>query len=176
MGGYAALAFALRHPARLAALVLADTRAAADTPETRAARDGAIARIRATGSGPYLDGSLARLLSPTAPAGAGRPSCARGPRRARPASSRGSRRCAIAPTAPPSSAAIRCPTLAIRGADDQVTPADDMQRDGRRDRRRDVRRRIPGAGHLSHLEAPDAFERALTPFLASTALEGRLRR
>ena len=30
---------------------------------------------------------------------------------------------------------------------------------------------VPGAGHLSHIEAPDTFERALTPFLA-TALKG----
>src|SRR6476659_4990226 len=41
MGGYAALAFAARHRERLSALVLADTRAAADSPETRAARAGA---------------------------------------------------------------------------------------------------------------------------------------
>src|SRR3954468_3104665 len=55
MGGYTALAFAIRHPARLTALVLADTRAGADSAETREGRDRAIGRIKATGSGPYLD-------------------------------------------------------------------------------------------------------------------------
>jgi len=66
MGGYTALAFAHRHAARLAALVLADTRAAADTPETRSARDEARALIESGGAGPYLDRSLPRLLAPDA--------------------------------------------------------------------------------------------------------------
>src|SRR5258706_3195117 len=39
MGGYIALAFARRHPGRLLGLGLADTRAAPDSPEGRAARD-----------------------------------------------------------------------------------------------------------------------------------------
>src|SRR5439155_13636424 len=39
MGGYVALAFARRHPGRLRALVLADTRAEADTADARANRD-----------------------------------------------------------------------------------------------------------------------------------------
>ena len=30
---------------------------------------------------------------------------------------------------------------------------------------------IPGAGHLAHLDAPEAFERALTPFLTAALKE-----
>src|SRR5581483_11742837 len=39
MGGYVALVFARRHADRLRALILADTRSEADTPEARANRD-----------------------------------------------------------------------------------------------------------------------------------------
>jgi 3-oxoadipate enol-lactonase len=165
MGGYTALAFAVRHPSRLAALILADTRAAADNDETRKARDGAIGRIKATGSGPYLDGSLARLLSPAAPASL--VAFLRARAETRPASliagiealrDRVDRTSELD--------GIRVPTLAIRGSGDQVTPADDMQQMA------DAIAgatfvSIPGAGHLSHVEAPEAFEQALTPFLAT---------
>ena len=106
--------------------MLADTRAAADSPARRAARDGAIDRIGTSGWGTYLDRSLPRLLAPDAPR---RCSRARGrwPRRAASGSSPGWRRCAIAPTAPSELAAIRCPTLVIAGARDQVVPADEMR-------------------------------------------------
>ncbi len=166
MGGYTALACALRHPARVAALILADTRAAADPPAMRAARDGAIARIRATGSGPYLDGSMARLLSTAAPPAL--EAYLRSWAEDRPESLiAGIEALRDRPDRSAELGAIRCPTLAIRGTDDQVTPADDM--------RAMVAAiagaafvEIPGAGHLAHLEAPDAFEQALAPFLASS--------
>jgi len=45
MGGYAALAFARRHPDRMRGLVLADTRAEPDEDAARANRDASIARI-----------------------------------------------------------------------------------------------------------------------------------
>ena len=67
MGGYTALAFAVQHPDRMAALVLCDTRADADPPAMRAGRNGAIARIRDLGVDAYLPGSIPRLLSPAAP-------------------------------------------------------------------------------------------------------------
>jgi pimeloyl-ACP methyl ester carboxylesterase len=170
MGGYAALAFAVRHPARLAALVLCDTRAGADSAETRKARDGAIGRIKATGSGPYLDGSLARLLSPEAPAALVTFLRARAETRAASLIA-GIEALRDRPDRTGQLDAIRVPTLAIRGSGDQVTPADDMQRmAGAIPGATFVT--IPGAGHLSHIEAPEAFERALTPFLA-TAIEGR---
>jgi len=165
MGGYTALACALRHPARVAALVLADTRAAADPPAIRAARDGAISRIRATGSGPYLDGSMARLLSPTAPPAL--ETYLRSWAEDRSASLiAGIEALRDRPDRSAELGAIRCPTLAIRGTDDQVTPADDMRAMvGAITGATFVE--IPGAGHLAHLEAPDQFERVLLSFLAS---------
>ena len=67
MGGYAALAFAARHRERLSALVLADTRAAADSAEARAGRAAALATLAGAGPAAYLAASLPRLLSPNAP-------------------------------------------------------------------------------------------------------------
>ena len=98
MGGYTALAFAARHPKRLSALILADTRAAADSAETRAGRAAAIEVIHRDGAR-NLPG-----VQPAAPAvarrapGAGSLTCARAPRRAPPAWSQASRRCVTAPT------------------------------------------------------------------------------
>jgi 3-oxoadipate enol-lactonase len=174
MGGYTALAFAVRHPLRLTALVLADTRAAADSDETRKARDGAIGRIRATGSGPYLDGSLARLLSPAAPASLVAFLRARAETRA---ASLIAGIEALRDRVDRTSEldGIPVPTLAIRGSDDQVTPADDMQQmAGAIAGATFVT--IPGAGHLSHIEAPEAFERALSPFLATAIDEDKEKR
>jgi pimeloyl-ACP methyl ester carboxylesterase len=167
MGGYTALAFALRHPTRLAALVLCDTRAAADSAETRAARDGAIARIRTTGSEPYLAGSLARLLSPSAPAALVAFLRARAETRAASLIA-GIEALRDRPDRRGELAAIGVPTLVIRGVADQVTPADDMQQmAGAIAGATFVP--IPGAGHLSHVEAPGPFERALTTFLATAS-------
>jgi pimeloyl-ACP methyl ester carboxylesterase len=172
MGGYTALACAIRHPRQVAALVLADTRAGADPAPMRAARDGAIARIRAAGSGPYLDGSMARLLSPSAPATLVAFLRARAEDRAASLVA-GIEALRDRPDRTGELDAIRCPTLVLRGADDQVTPAQDM---------REMAGAIagatfielPGAGHLAHLEAPRPFERALTPFLAAN-LKGESR-
>jgi pimeloyl-ACP methyl ester carboxylesterase len=167
MGGYTALAFALRHPARLAALVLADTRAGADSAETRKARDGAIGRIKATGPEPYLDGSMARLLSPDAPPELVAFLRARAETRAASLIA-GIEALRDRPDRTADLPAIRVPTLALRGSGDQVTPADDMQQmAGAITGATFVT--IPGAGHLSHIEAPAPFERVLTPFL-TTAL------
>jgi 3-oxoadipate enol-lactonase len=171
MGGYTALAFAVRHPARLGALVLCDTRAAADSAETRKARDGAIGRIKATGSGPYLDGSLARLLSPSAPPTLVSFLRARAETRAASLIA-GIEALRDRPDRTGQLGAIRVPTLALRGSADQVTPADDMQQmAGAIAGATFVT--IPGAGHLSHVEAPGAFEQALTPFLATAFKEER---
>ncbi|HSS37602.1 MAG TPA: alpha/beta fold hydrolase, partial [Polyangia bacterium] len=168
---YAALAFAVRHPTRVGALILADTRAGADSAETRKARDGAIGRIKTTGSGPYLDGSLARLLSPSAPAELVRFLRARAETREASLIA-GIEALRDRPDRTGDLGAIRVPTLVVRGSDDQVTPAADMQQmSGAIAGATFVS--IPGAGHLSHIEAPEAFGRALTSFLG-TALNGEM--
>jgi pimeloyl-ACP methyl ester carboxylesterase len=171
MGGYTALAFAAQHPDRLAALVLCDTRADADPPPMRAARDGAIARIRDPGVDADLPGSIPRLLSPGAPpalhahllarAEAGAASLIAGIEALR-----------DRPDRTGDLVSIRCPTLVLRGDGDQVTPAEVMQSmaDGIAGARLVV---LPGAGHLSHVEAPGPFLDAVGPFLSAALGGGR---
>ena len=167
LGGYTALAFAARHPDRLAALVLADTRAGADSADTRAGRDAAIALIREAGPDAYLSGSLPRLVSPAASVEliASLRACAE--TRA-PSLIAGLEALRDRPDRTAELSAIRVPTLVLRGAQDQVTPEADMKQ---------MATAIPGAtfvslpeaGHLAHLEAPGPFLGALAPFLRTVA-------
>jgi 3-oxoadipate enol-lactonase len=166
MGGYAALAFAARHRERLSALVLADTRAAADSAEARAGRAAALATLADAGSAAYLAASLPRLLSPQAPPAL--VSHVRGRAETRAASLRaGIEALRDRPDRSAELGAIACPTLVLCGAEDQVTPAAEMrQMAAAIAGARFVA--IAGAGHLSHVEAPGIFLQAVTAFLAET--------
>ncbi len=59
MGGYAALALARRASERVPGIVLAGSRAAADTPERRHLRDEQVVALRAEGVPPELDTDVA---------------------------------------------------------------------------------------------------------------------
>jgi pimeloyl-ACP methyl ester carboxylesterase len=170
MGGYGALAFAARHPTRLAALVLCDTRADADPSAMRAARDGAIARIRDQGVDAYLPGSIPRLLSGDAPPALCAHLLARAEARG-PSLIAGIQALRDRPDRTGDLAGIRCPTLVVRGADDQVTPAEEMEKlsVGIAGARFVT---LPRAGHVSHLEAPGPFLEAVGGFLTSSLAGG----
>jgi 3-oxoadipate enol-lactonase len=167
MGGYAALAFAARHRDRLSALVLADTRAAADSAEARAGRATALATLAAVGPNAYLAGSLPRLLSPAAPPALVAHVRSRAETRA--ASLRaGIEALRDRPDRAAELGAVACPTLVVCGAEDQVTPLAEMKQiSGAIAGAQFVP--IAGAGHLSHFEAPGAFLQAVTSFLDGTA-------
>ncbi|HKR14625.1 MAG TPA: alpha/beta fold hydrolase [Pyrinomonadaceae bacterium] len=64
MGGYVALAFARQIPARMRALVLADTRAQADTEEGKQARAQQAEKALAEGMAGIADAMLPKLLTP----------------------------------------------------------------------------------------------------------------
>lgn len=169
MGGYTALAFAAKHPQRLTALVLCDTRADADPPAMRAARDGAIARIRDQGVDAYLPGSIPRLLSPEAPTALHAHLLARAENRAASLIG-GIEALRDRPDRTGDLTRIRCPTLVVRGTGDQVTPLEPMQAmaagiAGARFAE------LPGAGHLSHVESPGPFLETVGSFL-DAALAG----
>jgi pimeloyl-ACP methyl ester carboxylesterase len=171
MGGYTALAFAALHPARLSALVLADTRAAADTPDVRAKREEALATIHGQGPTAYLDGSLARLLSPDAPPAVRALARARAEARADSLVA-GIEALRDRPDRTAELAAITCPALVVCGALDQVTPPAEMRRMsaaiGDRGSAAGAARYVElvGAGHIAHLEAGEAFTTAVGSFLA----------
>lgn len=63
LGGYVALAFAARHPARLGGLILIDTRAGADTAEGKTARGEAIARAEREGAAAIADAMAPKLFA-----------------------------------------------------------------------------------------------------------------
>jgi 3-oxoadipate enol-lactonase len=167
MGGYIALALAERHPARLGRLVLADTRAAADTPDAKRARDDGIARVRSDGAAAFVAPMPARLLSPAAPAPV--VEHARALMAAQPGGAICAALAAMRDRADRTAllATLRCETLVVVGADDAITPPAEA---------RGMADAIPGAryvelaraGHLANLEAPAAFTRALADFLDET--------
>jgi pimeloyl-ACP methyl ester carboxylesterase len=164
LGGYAALALAARHPERVAALVLADTRAEDDTPEARAGRHSSAEQVRAEGAGPFLDGFVPRLVAAgdRASLGAARAIAdAQDPeaiaRALEALAGRADRR--------PDLPAMGMPALVIAGSEDLLTPiaCSETMVAGLPDAELVV---IPGAGHLTALESPDAFAAAVRDFLA----------
>src|SRR5258706_10050425 len=64
MGGYVALAFYRRHTARVAGLILAATRAGADSDAGKANRDKAMALAREKGVEAIADSMLPKMLAP----------------------------------------------------------------------------------------------------------------
>jgi 3-oxoadipate enol-lactonase len=169
MGGYVAFRLHARRPERVAALVLADTKATADDEAARAKRTDQADRARREGVGWLADALVPVLLGGTTLAErmnvrefvrgmiAG-------------ADPEGVARALVAmrdrPDSTPHLADIAVPVLAIAGDEDQVTPVPGARQiaDGVADGRLVV---IPEAGHLSNLEDAPAFNQALLSFLQS---------
>ena len=175
MGGYVALALWRRHPGRVRALVLADTRATADTPEARERRDALVALGRAEGAAPLAATQLEGALGRATRADAGR--AARFAELLGGASLDGMVTALHAmrdrPDASATAAAIVVPTLVVGGADDAITRPTEL---------RALAAAIPGArltlldgaGHASAWEVPQAFAEAARSVLAADP--GHIRR
>ncbi|HEY6540598.1 MAG TPA: alpha/beta fold hydrolase [Ktedonobacteraceae bacterium] len=169
MGGYVAFACLRQYSQRIAGLILADTRPAADPPDRQANREN-VARIAETrGTETIADLQLPNLISDYTRQhdplletrvrqminAATQPGIA--------AASRGMARRADASDL---LAGISCPTLVITGQDDALIPLSETQ---------SYAERIPGAqcvvipntGHLSNLEQPDVFLASISNFLGS---------
>ena len=167
MGGYIAFAL-LRHAARYVhGLILADTKAQADTPEGVEGRKRMIELVANSGPGAVAEEMLPKLLGETT-------------RRTRPdlvqlvrelanssstAAITGALRALMTrPDSTPQLSTIHVPTLIIVGGEDTVTPraaAEDMHRGIAGS----TLIAIPEAGHLSNLEQPDTFDAAIASFL-----------
>jgi len=166
MGGYAALAMVRRHPDRIRALVLADTRAGADSPEAKANRAAQAEKVRRDGAAAIADAVLPKLLGATSHRE--RPELVARVRRIIEANPPRGITDALAGLAAradstPTLREIRVPTLVVVGEEDAITPladAEALQR-GIAGSRLAV---IPRAGHLSSLENPDEFNRQLRAF------------
>ena len=170
MGGYVAQHVAARHPERVAALVLCDTRREADTPEARAARADRAAKVGRLGQAIVADAMIPRLLAPPDPRGVAR----------RAEIEDLLRRTILAQGVPAIQAAltalgarpdmtdamrrVRVPVLLVVGAEDAITPPACMQAAEQvfPTARLLV---VPGAGHMTPLEAPQTFNAAVLEFL-----------
>lgn len=168
MGGYAAFSFARRYPERLLGLILADTRAAPDTPEARLARKTSVEFVLQNGSAAFAKQSLPKFVGETTA-------------RTNPEVLEVVRK--MIEAAPPRVIAellealagrrdsrdllpsIKVPTLVLCGSEDTLTPAKEA---------REWSAKIPsaefveidGAGHLANLEKPQTFNAAVLKFLA----------
>ena len=169
MGGYVAFALWRRWPARVRALVLADTRAGADSAETRERRHELIGLARSEGVSPVVDRQLVGLLGKTT-------------RERRPEVEAQARAIAEAasvdgiigaleallgrPDSMPTLSTITVPTLVIVGDEDAITPPKEARAMHQQIRgsRLEV---LAGAGHLSNLERPAAFNAVLAEFMWS---------
>lgn len=168
MGGYVALAFQRLFGDRLAGLILADTRAGADSPGARERRYQTIREVEAYGMGPLSEAMPRSLLCPETfdlqPALPERIASwiARTDPRAVIAAQRAM---AERPDATPQLRGVGVPTLVLVGSQDTLSPPEEAEA---------MASQIPGAqlaiiphaGHLANLENPVAFNRAVREFMA----------
>jgi pimeloyl-ACP methyl ester carboxylesterase len=168
MGGYVTFAIFRQAPDRFAGIVLADTKAPADTEEGRAGRRAMSETVRTSGVRAVVDGLLPRLVGETTRRE--RPEVMAGARAIMEANSAAAVDAAIhalmtRPDSTPDLGRIACPALVVVGQEDSLTPTSDAEL---------LASSIAGAelvvlprvGHLSNLEAPDLFSGALAAFLA----------
>lgn len=163
MGGYVALAMARRHPSRLAGLVLSDTRAGADPPEAKKARDEAITRVAREGAAGYVAELVPRLLSERS---AKARDLALAIARLQPAIGIAGALAALRdrPDSTATLADIAVPSTVIVGAEDRLTPPSEARRMAEAIPGATLVE-IPGAGHLANLESPGPFADAVLALL-----------
>ncbi|HTT71643.1 MAG TPA: alpha/beta fold hydrolase [Anaeromyxobacteraceae bacterium] len=166
MGGYVAFELYRRAPRLFRGLALCDTKAPADTLEQKAGREAFARNALEKGLGWVADDFAPKLLRPhplPAVEARVRGIIAESSPAAVAAAQRGM---ALRVDSVPTLARLECPTLAVFGEEDQVTPFGELQRIQRTVRGARLIR-VPGAGHLPNLEAPAAFNAALAGFFAT---------
>jgi 3-oxoadipate enol-lactonase len=170
MGGYVTLALFRLAPERFTGMILANTRAGADSTEARAARDQMSARVRADGPSAVAEDMLPKLLGKTT-------------RDSRPEIAGTVRALIEGNTVAGIDGAIQSmktradstpllekigrPALVITSDEDTLIPASEAEDMARRLPRAQLVT-IPKAGHASNLEAPDDFSEALANFLRAS--------
>lgn len=171
MGGYVALAFARRHADRLAGLILADTRSEPDDDAGKQNRDKLIALAKDMGATAIFEQMKPKLFSDETRAN--RPAVVEQVQAIAERQSAEGVAAALAalrdrPDAAPGLDNIAVPTLILVGEHDAITPPTLASALAARIWGSELVR-IPGAGHLSNLENPEAFNAAVSEFLAKLA-------
>lgn len=168
LGGYVALAAARLFPLRVRGLILASTRAGADSAEGKANRDKTIAQVKANGPLVVAESMYPKFLSPAnyeeQPRVAGQVRdimrgatpegviAALGAMRDRPDSS------GLLPN-------LHMPMLIIHGKDDQLIPPSEAEAMAKAIPHNELRL-LAKAGHLPNLEQPEEFNRLVKEFLS----------
>jgi pimeloyl-ACP methyl ester carboxylesterase len=171
LGGYVTLAVARLAPQRLLGVILADTKAPADSVDAREGRARMLEIVRDTGPTGVAGEMLGKLLGEST-------------RRERPSiveqvramiqSNRadGIRRAVLRlrdrPDATPGLATLSAPALVLVGAEDAITPLADAEQLAAAIPRASLEV-VPAAGHLANLENPGPFNAAVAAFLARVA-------
>lgn len=167
MGGYVTLAFYKQFPSRVRALILADTRAQADTEEGKQLRFQQAEKALAEGMAAIADSMLPKLLTPDTVSK--RPELVKRVRdmmlKTKPEGAAG----ALLGMAERDDqtallSRITCPALIIVGQEDPITPVADSEK---------MKREIAGsqlvvmekAAHVSNLERPEQFNEEMVRFL-----------
>jgi pimeloyl-ACP methyl ester carboxylesterase len=169
MGGYVTMAFCRRHPDRLLGVVLADTKAAADTEPAKANRERIARTVIDDGTAVLVDEVLPALVGTTTKQRramvAGR---VRGLVQSAPpaAVAWAQRAMAGRPDSFDTLRALKVPALVVVGEEDELSPKADAEA---------MADAIPGAtltviekaGHVSAIEQPEAFNQAVKEFVAA---------
>lgn len=171
MGGYVLFELWRRARSRISALILCDTRAEADSPEARKARQANMELVRDGRQRDVVDGMLSRLLGAVSLSD---PTLVAEVRAMMATMTRAGLLYALEalkdrPDSVGTLGDIEVPVLLVVGVEDAITPPDaseSMQRGVPGSRLAS----IPGAGHLSPLENPGAFNAALLSFLEDFGL------
>jgi pimeloyl-ACP methyl ester carboxylesterase len=170
MGGYVALSLVLRYPEQVRALMLIDTKAAADTPEAAQTREETARHVLAADDvGPVVTSMVPRLFSKT--------TLEQHPELVEPISAmmaqttpRGAagalRGMAVRPDRRGDLPRITIPTLVLVGQEDVISPPEEARAmaDALPRGQYEV---IPTAGHLSPYENPSAVNTAMLRFFQS---------
>jgi 3-oxoadipate enol-lactonase len=170
MGGYLVLEMYRQQPDRCLGLVLVDTRADADGPTARESRTSSIMRLRNEGAAGVVTEMVPRLLAPRSLANTRLSGWIEAMFKEQPAGGLIGALTAMRDRVDSLSILqkVTVPTLVVVGAEDHVTPipvAEGMVAALPHGHLAV----IPAAGHLSPLENPRAFNRALRSFLATLA-------
>lgn len=167
MGGYVAFSLLRRRPDLVRGLVLADTRAAADSDEGRENRMRMARTVRESGTRPIATAMVPDLLAPSTRENAPDiPDAVRAMILGAPPATVVAALAGMAarPDSTGELAGIAVPTLVVVGEEDAITPPTDARAMAEAIPGA-VLRTIPNAGHVSSLENPAAFNTALRELL-----------
>jgi 3-oxoadipate enol-lactonase len=169
MGGYVAFSLYNHYPQLFKGMILTSTRAVADSPEGKVSREASIKKARKNGITSIVDGMLPKLVSPftlttkkelvstireimMATSVDGVVGALQGMR--------------DRPDSTPLLTQIKCPTLIIHGADDQIIPLREADNMSQQLLGFHICV-IPQAGHLPNMEQPERYNRSIREFVSS---------